>query len=69
LTDFGCYGANLMTWFNNGERPISVTAITQTIKPDIYPDVDDEATILLTYKKNARDHTGLMELANSKKGY
>lgn len=51
LTDFGCYGANLITWFNKGERPISVTAITQTIKPDIYPEVDDEATIILTYAK------------------
>jgi predicted dehydrogenase len=26
-------------------------AITQQIKPDIYPKVDDEATILLTYPK------------------
>jgi predicted dehydrogenase len=28
---------------------LSVTAVTQTFKPDIYPRVDDEATILLTY--------------------
>lgn len=49
LFDFGCYGANLMTWLMNNERPISVTAITQTIKPDIYPNVDDEATIILKY--------------------
>jgi predicted dehydrogenase len=47
--DFGCYGANLITWLMKGERPISVTAITQQIKPDIYPKVDDEATIILTY--------------------
>ena len=33
----------------NGERPLSVTAVTQQIKPDIYPRVDDEATIILTY--------------------
>lgn len=32
-----------------GERTISVTAITQQIKPEIYPKVDDEATILVTY--------------------
>ena len=51
LTDFGCYGANLSTWFMNGERPISVTAITQQIKPERYPKVDDEATIVLTYPK------------------
>jgi predicted dehydrogenase len=49
LIDFGCYGANLITWLMKGERPISVTAVTQQLKPDIYPLVDDEATIILTY--------------------
>ncbi|MBO6792410.1 MAG: Gfo/Idh/MocA family oxidoreductase [Balneolaceae bacterium] len=49
LTDFGCYGANLITWLTKGERPISVFALTQTIKPELYPEVDDEATILLEY--------------------
>jgi predicted dehydrogenase len=47
--DFGCYGADLITWLLKGEKPESVTAITQQLKPDIYPKVDDEATILLTY--------------------
>ncbi len=51
LTDFGCYGANLITWLLNGQRPTSVFAVTQQIKPDIYPKVDDEATILLTYPR------------------
>ena len=49
LFDFGCYGANLATWFMNGEAPATVTAVTQQIKPDVYPRVDDEATIVLTY--------------------
>jgi predicted dehydrogenase len=49
LTDFGCYGADLATWFMKGEEPISVTAVTQHIKPDLYPKVEDEATIVLTY--------------------
>jgi predicted dehydrogenase len=49
LTDFGCYGANLMTWLMQGQRPTTVFAVTQQIKPDVYPKVDDEATILLTY--------------------
>ncbi|RMG74399.1 MAG: gfo/Idh/MocA family oxidoreductase [Bacteroidetes bacterium] len=49
LFDFGCYGANLMTWFMESQKPLSVTAVTQQIKPDIYPRVDDEATIILTY--------------------
>lgn len=49
LFDFGCYGANLMTWLMDNRRPYSVTAITQQIKPDVYPNVDDEATIILEY--------------------
>jgi predicted dehydrogenase len=49
LFDFGCYGADLMTWLVNGERPLTVTAVTQHIKPEIYPYVDDEATVILTY--------------------
>ena len=49
LTDFGCYGANLATWLMEGETPQTVSCITQQIKPDIYPKVDDEATIILTY--------------------
>lgn len=51
LTDFGCYGANLSTWLHNGQKPLSVMAVTQQIKPHIYPKVDDEATIVLTYPK------------------
>src|SRR5260370_7723572 len=34
-----------------GRRLASVTAITQQIKPDVYPRVDDEATIILTYPR------------------
>ena len=51
LFDFGCYGADLMTWLMDGKRPLSVTAVTQQIKPEIYSRVDDEATIILTYPK------------------
>jgi len=51
LFDFGCYGADLMTWLMDGQRPLTVTAVTQKIKPQIYPRVDDEATIILTYPK------------------
>lgn len=49
VIDFGCYGANLMTWLMKGQKPTSVFAVTQQMKPDIYPKVDDEATIVLTY--------------------
>jgi predicted dehydrogenase len=51
LMDFGCYGADLITWLMDGTRPVSVTAVTQQIKPDVYPKVEDEATIVLTYPK------------------
>lgn len=51
LFDFGCYGANLMTWVMGNQRPLSVTAVTQRNKPDIYPRVDDEASIVLRYPK------------------
>ena len=51
LFDFGCYGADLMTWLMQGAAPITVTAVTQQLKPEIYPHVDDEATVILTYPK------------------
>ena len=50
LVDFGCYGANLMTWLMRGAAPLTVTAVTQQLKRDaVYARVDDEATIILTY--------------------
>jgi len=49
LFDFGCYGANLMTWMMDNQRPLRVTAMTQQLKPEIYPRVDDEATVLVEY--------------------
>jgi len=51
LFDFGCYGANLMTWMMDNQRPLKVTALTQTDKPDIYTHVDDEATVVLEYPR------------------
>lgn len=51
IIDFGCYGANLVTWLMNNQRPLTVTAITQTHKPEIYPKVDDDSVIILTYPK------------------
>ncbi len=48
LTDFGCYGANMMTRIMEGRRPHSVTAQTHCFKPHIY-NVEDDALILLDY--------------------
>jgi len=57
LFDFGCYGANLMTWLMDGRIPDAVYATTKQIKPWIYPKVDDDATIVLDYP----DATGIIE--------
>jgi glucose-fructose oxidoreductase len=51
LFDFGCYGADLVEWMMGNAQPLAVTAVTQQIKPEIYPRVDDEATIVVTYPK------------------
>jgi glucose-fructose oxidoreductase len=51
LYDFGCYGADLATWWMNGQTPLTVTAVAQTNKPETYPRVDDDATIILQYAK------------------
>ncbi len=50
LTDFGCYGPDLMTWLMHGEAPISVTAVTKRLQPALYPAVDDDAEIVLNYR-------------------
>ena len=57
LMDFGCYGANLMVWLMGGKAPVAVTAVTHHLKPLLYPNVDDDATILLEYP----DATGIIE--------
>jgi predicted dehydrogenase len=49
LMDFGCYGANLMTYLTKGQEPVSVIAVTKQFKPEIYPKVDDDATIIVSY--------------------
>lgn len=57
LNDFGCYGADLMTWFMHGHAPIAVTAVTRHYKPEVYPKVEDDASVIVEYP-NA---TGLIE--------
>ena len=49
LYDFGCYGVDLMTWLMHGETPETVTGVVNHDKPEIYPNVDDDATIILQY--------------------
>jgi predicted dehydrogenase len=49
ITDFGCYGASVMTELMQGKAPVSVFAITGKHKPAVYPKADDDATIVLEY--------------------
>lgn len=49
VVDFGCYGAVLATWMMDGQRPTSIVASRSSLKPSVYPKVDDDATIVLTY--------------------
>ena len=58
LFDFGCYGADLATVLMHGELPTSVTAVLNHDKPAVYPNVDDDATVLLQYPKTVVDIEG-----------
>ena len=49
LYDFGCYGVDLMTWLMHGEAPLTVTAVVNQDKPQLYPRVDDDSTVVLAY--------------------
>ncbi len=49
VIDFGCYGADLITWIMKGQKPEYVYAVLKRYKPDVYPNVDDDATIVLSY--------------------
>lgn len=49
LNDFGCYGANLLTRMMRGRLPQSVTAVSRQFKPELYPRVEDDALIVLSY--------------------
>ena len=49
VIDFGCYGANLLTWIMNGRKPESVYALTTQLQSENNPKVDDEAILLLDY--------------------
>lgn len=48
IVDFGCYGAILAAWLT-GEMPETVSADARRLKPEIYPAVDDDATIVLGF--------------------
>lgn len=49
LFDFGCYGANLATWWLNNQAPVSVSAHTSQFDRLNYPECDDHAVIQMIY--------------------
>ncbi|WP_374948146.1 Gfo/Idh/MocA family protein [Mucilaginibacter sp.] len=49
LIDFGCYGADLMTWLMEGQKPIAVTAVARHFKLQAYPKVEDDVTVMIEY--------------------
>ena len=49
LIDFGCYGADLMTWLMKGQKPIAVTAVARHFKLQTYPKVEDDVNIIIEY--------------------
>ncbi|MEZ4986882.1 MAG: Gfo/Idh/MocA family oxidoreductase [Saprospiraceae bacterium] len=51
LPDFACYGANITTQLLQGATPEKVTCLTRQTKPERYPLVEDDATIILDYPK------------------
>ncbi len=55
LMDFGCYSVLWSLWLKG--RPESVYATANHLKPDVYPKVEDNATIILNYK----DGVGIFE--------
>src|ERR1039458_2255868 len=40
-----------MTWLMHGETPLTVTAVVNHDKPQIYPKADDDSTIVIDYPK------------------
>jgi predicted dehydrogenase len=48
MVDFGCYLINWSLWLKG--RPETVYASANHMKPEMYPKVEDNATIILNYK-------------------
>lgn len=49
LFDFGCYGANVATWWADNRPPVRVSAQTYTFDRADYPKCDDHAVMELSY--------------------
>jgi predicted dehydrogenase len=63
LMDFGCYNALWSLWYFG--RPETVYATTQHVHPDRFPKVEDNATLVLNYKKFSGVFEGSWDLPRS----
>jgi predicted dehydrogenase len=63
LMDFGCYNALWSLWYMG--RPQTVYATAQHMRPDVYPKVEDNATLVLSYKNGVGIFEGSWNLPRS----
>lgn len=63
LVDFGCYNALWASWYLG--RPESVYAHTNQLRPSEFPKVEDNSTMILSYKKGVAILEGSWDLPRS----
>jgi predicted dehydrogenase len=63
LMDFGCYNALWSLWYMG--RPESVYAEALHLRPEIFPKVEDSATLVLKYKNGINTFEGSWDLPRS----
>ncbi len=63
LMDFGCYNALWSLWYLG--RPDTVFATVNHLRPETFPKVEDNATLILTYKNAVGIFEGSWDLPRS----
>lgn len=63
LIDFGCYNALWSLWFLG--RPEKVYAQVNHLRPDVFPKVEDNSTMVLSYKEGVGLFEGSWDLPRS----
>lgn len=63
LMDFGCYNALWSLWYLG--RPETVYAHVNHLRPDVFPKVEDNADLMLTYKNGVGMFEGSWDLPRS----
>lgn len=63
LMDFGCYNALWALWYKG--RPESVYATVQHLRPEEFPKVEDNATLILNWKDGVGIFEGSWDLPRS----